>query len=433
MMIRGLPKMPVRKHSCAITFKQLGTPPLAILITMRHATLALAIAILCSVCAHSDDFSTQLEKPNGTIRFATFNISHHRKRSGELATVLSDGRNRKTQQVAEIVQIVRPDVILFNEFDFEASRAAEKHFISLYLAVSQNGHRPIQYPHAYADTVNTGVDSNHDLNNDGKKGGAADCFGYGDHPGQYGMLVLSMFPIDKEQVRTFRKFLWKDMPNAQIPVDPNTTQSYYSQEELDAFRLSSKSHWDIPIRFANQTVHLLAAHPTPPVFDGPEDRNGKRNHDEIRLFADYVDPGKSGYVYDDAGRSGGLAGGAKFIIAGDLNADPYDGDSSQSAIRQLLDHSRIDVSTPPASPGGQEQSEKQRGANSSHQGNPSHDTADFGDRGRGSGNLRVDYVLPSKSLRTLNSGVFWPTSNRDEFQLVNASDHRLVWIDVSLD
>ena len=400
---------------------------------MRHATLALILAIQCSASAHSDDFSNQLKKPSGTVRFATFNIAHHRKRSGELAKLLSDGRNRKTQQVAEIIQIVRPDVILVNEFDFEPSRAAEKHFLSSYLAVPQNDHSPIKYTHVYSDAVNTGVDSNHDLNNDGKMGGAADCFGYGDHPGQYGMLVLSKFPIDKEQVRTFRTFLWKDMPNAQLPVDPKTLHPYYSKEKLGAFRLSSKSHWDIPIQIGQHTIHLLASHPTPPVFDGPEDRNGKRNHDEIRLFADYVDPHTSGYIYDDAGRSGGLSADAKFVIAGDLNADPHDGDSSQSAIRQLLDHSRIDATKTPMSAGGQEQSEKQRGANESHQGPPSHDTADFGDRGRGSGNLRVDYVLPSKSLLTKNSGVFWPTSDRDEFRLINASDHRLVWIDVSID
>ena len=37
-----------------------------------------------------------------------------------------------------------------------------------------------------------------------------------------------------------------------------------------------------------KTFHLLASHPTPPVFDGDEDRNGKRNHDEVRLIADYI-------------------------------------------------------------------------------------------------------------------------------------------------
>ena len=47
-------------------------------------------------------------------------------------------------------------------------------------------------------------------------------------------------------------------------------------------------------------MHLLVAHPTPPTFDGAEDRNGTRNHDEIRFWADYVRPARGHYMYDDA-------------------------------------------------------------------------------------------------------------------------------------
>jgi hypothetical protein len=58
-------------------------------------------------------------------------------------------------------------------------------------------------------------------------------------------------------------------------------------------RLSSKSHWDVPIDIplgdgVTKRVHMLLHHPTPPAFDGEEGRNLRRNHDEIRLFADYV-------------------------------------------------------------------------------------------------------------------------------------------------
>jgi hypothetical protein len=60
---------------------------------------------------------------------------------------------------------------------------------------------------------------------------------------------------------------------------------------------------------------MLLHHPTPPTFDGPERRNVMRNHDEIRLWADYV--GCSGtdsaaYLYDDAGAAGGIAPGDNF-------------------------------------------------------------------------------------------------------------------------
>ncbi len=56
------------------------------------------------------------------------------------------------------------------------------------------------------------------------------------------------------------------------------------------------------------TLHLLASHPTPPAFDGPEDRNGRRNHDEIRFWNDYLDRAEIGYIRDDAGLAGGLRG-----------------------------------------------------------------------------------------------------------------------------
>ena len=64
-------------------------------------------------------------------------------------------------------------------------------------------------------------------------------------------------------------------------------------------------------------VHVLAAHPTPPVFDGDEDRNGRRNFDEIRFSADYVTPNTGDYIYDDAGGTGGLKPGSRFVIMGD--------------------------------------------------------------------------------------------------------------------
>ncbi|MDQ3106173.1 MAG: GAF domain-containing protein, partial [Actinomycetota bacterium] len=57
----------------------------------------------------------------------------------------------------------------------------------------------------------------------------------------------------------------------------------YSQAERDVLRLSSKSHWDVTLNIGGTLVHALVSHPTPPVFDGTEDRNGKRNHDEIRF------------------------------------------------------------------------------------------------------------------------------------------------------
>lgn len=398
---------------------------------LRSLVLVVAAPLLFTSVAKGD-VTGRLEKPEGTVRFATFNISHYRKRSGDLIKQLKGGKSQQTQKIAEIIQRVRPDVLLINEFDFDPDHAAAKHLVKFYLKVGQNGNQPIELPHMFSAPVNTGVDSGVDLNDDGKTGTPNDCFGYGAHPGQYGMLVLSKFEIDTDNVRTMQKFLWKDMPGALLPIDPSTGEAFYSEDVLDRFRLSSKSHWDIPIVINNHVVHFLTAHPTPPVFDGPEDRNGRRNHDEIRMLADYVDPARSEYLYDDSGRRGGLDAGARFVVAGDLNADPFDGDSVDSAIVQLLNHALIDSTVKPESTGAQEQAVAQGGANKMHRGDPKLDTADFGDAGRSSGNLRIDYVLPAKTLKTVNSGVFWPPSDQAEFKLISASDHRMVWIDVAI-
>lgn len=368
------------------------------------------------------------------VRFATFNASLNRSVEGELVADLSTPDDPQARNVAETIQRVDPDVVLINEFDH--APAAVDLFRDNYLEVSQNGAEPVDYPYAFVAPSNTGVPSGHDLNNDGQVGGGDDAFGFGLFPGQYGMVVLSKHPIDSDGVRTFQRFLWKDMPGALLPDDPTTAApaDWYSPAEQAVFRLSSKSHWDVPIEIGDRTVHFLVSHPTPPTFDGAEDRNGTRNHDEIRFWADYVSgPEASRYVYDDEGATGGLRPGAAFVIAGDQNADPEDGDSVDDAILQLLDHPLVNGRFTPSSAGGPEAAAAQGGANASHEGDPAYDTADFADRAPG--NLRVDYVLPSRRLRVLDGGVFWPVAADPLSRLTGSfpfptSDHRLVWIDV---
>ncbi|HSK26686.1 MAG TPA: endonuclease/exonuclease/phosphatase family protein [Jiangellales bacterium] len=369
-----------------------------------------------------------------TVRFATFNASLNRNVAGQLRADLSTPGNAQAAAVAEIVQRTRPEVLLINEFDYDP--VAADLFRTNYLELPQGGAEPIRYDHLVIAPSNTGIPSGFDLNNDGVVGGPDDAFGFGFFPGQFGMLVLSQHPIAGDQVRTFQTFRWRDMPGARLPDDPMTSApaDWFSPEELEVVRLSSKSHWDVPVQVGGRTVHLLASHPTPPVFDGPEDRNGLRNADEIRFWADYVSPGpRAGYIYDDQGRRGGLRPGAAFVVAGDQNSDPFDGDSVPGAIQQLLDHPRIDTSVTPASAGAVEASLLQGGANLAHRSDPRYDTADFADSAPG--NLRADYVLPSRSLRTLDAGVFWPTLDHPLSRLTGvfpfpSSDHRLVWIDV---
>jgi hypothetical protein len=375
---------------------------------------------------------------SATIRFATFNASLNRNFAGQLVSDLSTPSNAQAAAVAEIIQRVRPDVLLINEFDFVAGGLAAELFQDNYLSVAHNGAAAIEYPHYFVAPSNTGIPSGFDLNNNGVIGGPDDAFGFGFFPGQFGMAVYSMYPIDYDAIRTFQLFLWKDMPGAMLPDDPNTPApaDWYSPAELEVFRLSSKSHWDVPIQIGKKQVHFLVSHPTPPVFDGPEDRNGTRNNDEIRFWADYITPGRaSRYIYDDEGGTGGLTPGSRFVIAGDQNSDPLDGDSIPGSIQQLIEHPLVNTKVTPESAGGPEASVLQGGANLTHQSDPRFDTADFSDTAPG--NLRADYVLPRKNLKIVGSGVFWPRTTDPFFYLTGvfpfpSSDHRAVWIDVSL-
>ncbi|WNO07582.1 endonuclease/exonuclease/phosphatase family protein [Teredinibacter sp. KSP-S5-2] len=408
-------------------------------VCVLHVVLCAMPAVADTLVCMPTDVDGALNKASErSVRFATFNAYLNRFQEGDLISDLQSQDNSQIRAVAEIIQRTHPDVLLLNEFDYDESGTAIALFQTNYLSVPQNGQAAIEYPYIYLAESNTGLASGYDLDNDGVVNGAGDAFGFGSFPGQYGMVLLSKFPIIDRQVRTFQKFLWKDMPGALLPDDAQTSevQDYYNDEELKVFRLSSKSHWDIPLWINGAVVHVLAAHPTPPVFDGIEDRNGRRNHDEIRFWADYVSGSwQSKYIYDDQGRRGGIKGSKAFVILGDYNADPIDGDSTNNAIMQLLSHPRIDTQMTPASLGADEDAELEGQYNDLHIASPLMDTGDFNPANPG--NLRVDYVLPSKrGLKPVCGGVFWPREKDQTRYLVGSgypvvsSDHHLVWFDI---
>lgn len=383
----------------------------------------ITLSLPYSVLAQSKDVPIRLAVFNVSMEASNYQDDESSITGSELSYHLRTGQSSQIKNIAEIIQGVRPHIIILNEFDYSSQSNQDiESFINNYLGVSQNGNAPIEYPYYFSAPVNTGVDTGLDLNNDSAKTGIkGDAFGFGLFPGHYGMAILSQFPIQNDQVRTFQHFLWKDMPNNLLKTVKNEDGSdYYSQQAQAIFRLSSKSHWDVPISVNGQTIHVLASHPTPPVFDGFEDRNGKRNHDEIRFWTDYISkPEQAAYIYDDNGGRGGLSG-KHFIIAGDLNSSPNEGDSIKDAIINLLTHSRIQEQRPPQSEGARLHSPD----------NP------FAAQHTAVWRARVDYVLPSSSLTLNDSGVFWPQQDTPLFSLIkdrkSSSDHRLVWIDVDM-
>lgn len=390
---------------------------------------SLVLISACQGCAEpaTVEPTDAIEAPP-RLRVATYNTSLFQDEAGQLAQTLEGGRDRQARQIAEILQRIRPDVVLLNEVDTDLTGSVADRLRSLYLEVSQNGQEPLDYPHVFVAPVNTGVHSGFDLDNDGTidaspgdRSYGGDAFGFGTFEGQYGMLVLSRYPIT--QSRTFQELPWAAMP------DPGFPHDFYSAEEEAALRLSSKSHWDLSLDVDGRTLHLLASHPTPPSFDGPEDRNGRRNSAEIRFWTEYISSPVLPWAVDDAGIAGGLEADAAFVIVGDLNADPSDGDTAGGAINALLASSRTKDTPAPTSEGGPEAASEQGGANAGHTGDPAEDTADFSDGAVG--NLRVDYALPSSNLELLDSGVYWPVEADASASLLRASDHRPVWVDIT--
>ena len=397
---------------------------------MKKFNILLVPCCLLLIFATCKEESNEPEMPvptpfTETLRFASYNVSMFRNNSGQMASELENGNSTKTKKVVEVIQRTQPDFIALMEFDYDATGTALENFQKNYLHISQNGADTIHYPYAYQVPSNTGLLSEVDLDNNGNVSIPDDAYGFGNFEGQYAFAILSKYPLETNNARTFQQFLWKNMPDALAPTFENE-ETYYSEDAWDVFRLSSKNHIDMPVRLPDgRIIHALLSHPTPPVFDGPEDKNGTRNHDEIRLWADYID--NESYLRDDAGNTGGLNETDHFVIMGDLNADPIDGDSADGAIRQLLDHPKVNPAITfgdhvPSSNGGAAHNQQ-----SGDEADPAFDTSFFG--------LRIDYVLPSTTLNVSDSGVFWPASNEDHAALVAnqaASDHLMVWVDLAL-
>ena len=85
----------------------------------------LATVVAVAACAVT---VASVASAGGEVRFATFNASLNRSAEGLLVTHLSDPDvddvfRRQIRNVAEVIQLVRRDVLLINEFDFDPAAA----------------------------------------------------------------------------------------------------------------------------------------------------------------------------------------------------------------------------------------------------------------------------------------------------------------------
>jgi len=324
-----------------------------------------------------------------TLRIATFNAEMARKGPGLLLRDIQRGKDAQVTAVIEVITAVAPDVLVLQGVDFDHDLIAAH---ALRDAIAQHGPT---YPHVFAHRPNTGMATGLDMDGDGRTGRARDAQGYGLFAGQGGMVVLSRYPVLADQVQDFSALLWSDLPGALLPT---ANGAPFPTAEAQAIqRLSSTAHWVVPLVLPDgQSLHLMTFHASPPVFDGPEDRNGRRNHDEARLWTLFLD----GQI--------GVAPDKRFVLLGDANMDIKGSNGRGEAMQTLLNDSRLQ--------------DPLRGVKTVDWPTP------------GPGQLRVDYVLPSADLAVMGAGVFWPDPGDEMAKAARtASRHRLVWVDVDIE
>lgn len=341
------------------------------------------------------------------LRVATYTVELARKGPALLLQAIEGGKDPQVAASVAVIGRVNPDVILLTGFDWDYGQAA----LSAYADRLAKAGAP--YPYRFAFRPNTGMPTGLDLDGDGRLGGSGDAQGFGAFTGQGGMAVLSRLPVDATASSDYSGFRWRDLPGGQIAA------AGLPMGAAPILRLAETGTWDLALtRPDGATLHLLAFAASPPVFDGPEDRNGRRNHDQIAFWQALLD-----------GRLPMAPPKGPFVLLGDANLDPADGDGLHAAIRALLADARL-TDPAPASTGAFEAALLP--VNAGHSGQPGCPTVLWDKPGQ-PGSLRVDYVLPSAGLSVTGAGVFWPAQGEPgRVEASTASRHRLVWVDLDL-
>ncbi len=361
---------------------------------MPHRVISCVVALLViSLCANAE-----------TLRVATFNTGLERDGPGLLLRDIQRGKDPQIKAVIAVIAATAPDILALQGIDWDYDGTA------LAALADQLGAVGLIYPYRFASRPNSGRPTGLDMDGDGRLGRPRDAQGYGAFTGQGGLAILSRYPILRDEVQDFTTFLWRDLPGAILPTHPDG-KPFPSAKAQAAQRLSNTGHWVVPIALPDGSeMSLLTFHAGPPVFDGPEDRNGRRNHDEIRFWRLFLDKEIGDPIKD------------RFVLAGGANLDPYDSDGRKEAIGMLLNDPRLQDPSP-SSPGATIAPDQ------GHVGPNAQDTVDWPKPGR----LRVDYVLPSRDWQVVGAAVHWPAPNTAEYEYaITASHHRLVWVDLKL-
>ena len=336
-----------------------------------------------------------------TVRVGFLTAELDRDGPGLLLRDITQGEDPQVAGVVAVVAEARADILVLARVDHDLQGLA---LAALADRIAAAG---LDYPHRLGLRPNNGRASDLDLDGDGRLRGPGDAQGWGRFAGQNGMAVLSRWPIDLAGLRDFSDLLWRDLPGATLPHTADGSP-FPSAEAQAVQRLATTGFWDVPVTLPGGAVlHLLPFHATPPVFDGPEDRNGLRNRDELRFWPLLLD-----------GALPWPAPPAPFVLLGNSNVDADRGEGHRDAMAALLTHPAL-RDPRPLSPGGRAAGHPAATALWEGEGQP--------------GALRLSVVLPSADLRVSGTGVLWPEPDAAPAGAVAAAGHhRLVWVDLDL-
>lgn len=361
----------------------------------------------------------------GTWRIAQFNL---RELSTDKIVATS---HPQVDAAAKIVARFHPDVVCLNEMQFDIANVptsgmpgaksakpgtfstAESNATRIAARIAAENPEAI-YPYALITVGNSGFAWSGPRPSTEPGSDWYSLRGWGEYRGRFNTIVLSKFPIVTDQVRIITDVAWDAIPK-------NSIAQMKTDTGLDVpagYPVFEKSLNVIPLDIHGKTTYLVMSHPTAPAFWSI---NPYRHEDELRALALFLDGQLPGVE--------SVPQGSPFVLIGDLNADPEEGDSRPGAIARVLAHDRLEPWFP-------------EGAGTMGK-NPTFNTYVSG-CGKGDGSsvgdpssrfqMQIDYILPSKEIgRAQGGAVFFPNraESQEDFDLAcRASDHMFLYVDL---
>ena len=211
----------------------------------------------------------------------------------------------------------------------------------------------------------------------------ADPVNFGMFPGQYSTGLLSR--LDVLSVKEFHNISWKQVHPDLSLADFTDSNGEPLPEDMSLF---DKNFTHVVVRFQDKPLHLILFHTVPSFHFGNERTpNFQRNLDQLRFLQWYLGSDQSGITQVEGIEP--LKKGASFVAMGDWNVDPESDNPGARVIIEL--HAEFQMWT-------EERVVTYHGSSFAS----------------GGFVAQFDYILLSKDLKVVKSGVYQPDAQRQE-------------------